>query len=105
MIIFINPQKSDFKNKKYRFIISYYDREEKEHIEKIKNVEHLPYGKYAFTMSYIDFIILCDKWTKNTGWRVCLHAEDFHYIFSVHPIKVSVDRRKKDIEELLKLDQ
>ena len=104
MIVFINPHKSNPKLDIWRFIISYYDEVEKEHIEKIKNITRLKYGKYAFTMSYIEWYTLIKDWEKKTGWKVCLHAEDFYMIYRVHPVKVRADRREKDIKELIALD-
>lgn len=104
MIVFINPRKSNFKKGLWRFIVSYYDDVEREHIEKIKGISKLKYGKYAFTMTYIEWYSLCKDWEKNTEWKVCLHAEDFYLIYYVHPIKVKQDRRERDLRDLIELD-
>jgi len=104
MIVFINPHKSNPKLDTWRFIISYYDEVEREHIEKIKNVSKLRYGKYAFTMTYIDWYNLAKGWEKKTTWKVCLHAEDFYLIYFVHPVKVKQDRRERDVKDLIALD-
>lgn len=104
MIVFINPIKSNPSKGVWRFIVSYYDEVEKEHIEKIRGLSKLKYGKYAFTMTYIEWYGLCKDWERKTGWKACLHAEDFYLIYYVHPIKVKKDRRDRDLNDLIALD-
>ncbi len=104
MIVFLNLKKSKPKQESWRFVISYYHDDEKEYIEKIKGVEKLKYGKYAFTASYIDWYNLAKDWINKTGLPIALHAEDFYDIYYVVPVKVKQEQREHDLKKLLALD-
>ena len=67
-------------------------------------MSNLKYGKYAFTMTYIEWYSMCKDWEKNVGEKVALHAEDFYLLYYVHPIKVKQDRRERDLRDLIALD-
>lgn len=94
MILMLDKTASDLKRNIYRFIIVYYDQEEKDLVKTLPKLEEIE-DKYAFTITYIDFESIKKKW-KKAGLRIALDAEDIPEVFGVFSIKRKDERRQDD---------